>query len=96
MLSDAGQPAGDFDNDGDVDFYMSSTTLVIPFFKTILILPFEAMNLPPGASNLKIAGSKFGCVGTKSNRDGIGTRVISKDRQLRPDTRINLRYRFFG
>ena len=70
-----GATAGDFDNDGDVDFYVVSNT-----GNTLL-----QNSLDPGfpGSNHRFVNSKnrrikIRLIGTASNRDGIGTRVTVK------------------
>lgn len=70
-----GATAGDFDNDGDVDFYVVSNT-----GNTLL-----QNDLDPGFPNSnhrrvqsKNRRIKIRLIGTASNRDGIGTRVTVK------------------
>ncbi len=70
-----GATAGDFDNDGDVDFYVVNNT-----GNTLL-----QNDLDPGFPNSnhrrvqsKHRRIKIRLIGTQSNRDGIGTRVTVK------------------
>ena len=70
-----GATAGDFDNDGDVDFYVVNNT-----GNTLL-----QNDLDPGFPNSnhrrvqsKNRRIKIRLIGTESNRDGIGTRVTVK------------------
>lgn len=63
-----GATAGDFDNDGDVDFYVVNNT-----GNTLLQNDVNPNTWFPEKSDR--TWTKFRLRGTKSNRDGIGTRV---------------------
>lgn len=63
-----GATAGDFDNDGDVDFYVVNNTS-----NTLLQNDVNPNTWFPEKSDR--TWTKFRLRGTKSNRDGIGTRV---------------------
>ena len=63
-----GATAGDFDNDGDVDFYVVNNTS-----NTLLQNDVNPNTGFPEKS--RVNWTKFRLQGTKSNRDGIGTRV---------------------
>lgn len=63
-----GATAGDFDNDGDVDFYVVNNTS-----NTLLQNDVNPNTGSPEKSDRN--WTKFRLRGTKSNRDGIGTRV---------------------
>ena len=61
-----GATAGDFDNDGDVDFYIVNNT------RNTLLQNDVNPRFPEKSEN---NWTKFKLQGTKSNRDGVGTRV---------------------
>jgi len=70
VTSDAvarGATSGDFDNDGDVDFYVVNNTGY-----TLLQNNLDTHTRTRNPKNRRI---KIRLIGTKSNRDGIGTRV---------------------
>ena len=62
-----GATSGDFDNDGDVDFYIVNNT-----GNTLLQNDLDPNTWRIQSKNRRI---KIRLIGTKSNRDGIGTRV---------------------
>ncbi len=76
-----GATAGDFDNDGDVDFFVVNNT-----GNTLLLNDLDPpwrSNYPALRRNLaKNQRLKIRLHGTKSNRDGIGTRVAVKVRDF--------------
>lgn len=65
-----GATAGDFDNDGDVDFFVVNNT-----GNTLLLNDLDPAIRRDLSKNQHI---KIRLIGTKSNRDGIGTRVAVK------------------
>ncbi|MYA72864.1 hypothetical protein F4009_22695 [Candidatus Poribacteria bacterium] len=72
-----GATSGDFDNDGDVDFYVVNNT-GNTLLQNDLDPSFGNFKNRRGFPNSKNRRIKIRLIGTESNRDGIGTRVTVK------------------
>lgn len=72
-----GATAGDFDNDGDVDFFIVNNTGYTLLLND-LDPPFRSKEYATRRNLAKHQRLQIRLRGTKSNRDGIGTRVTAK------------------